>query len=156
MGIWNMGFRQGIIVSSELDKEAISTITQSAVSKWSFLRNPKESNVNHKRLVLAPPELTDYLYDNDFDYEKALEENEIVELELVSWTKEFPNMQLCYIQADCIGVCYYSGFSCQDGAETMRVSFDREGHIALLKHVGIKSKGYFEPFRRGFFEEYTT
>ena len=151
-GCWNMGFRQSIIVSSQLDKKAISTAIQSAASKWPFLRSPKESNFYHERLVLGLPELTEYLNDNDSDYESALEQNEIVELGLINWTKEFPNLYLCYIEADCFGgFCECSGFACQDGSEIERVICKQEGHIALLKHVGITTEGYYEPFRRGFF-----
>jgi len=148
-----MGFRQSIIVSSKSDKEVISTAIQSINSKWPFLRSPRESYVNHKRIVLGLPELTDYLFDDDSDYENALKQNEIVELGLINWTKEFPGLSFCYIEADCIGgSCHHSGFACQDGTEIERVSFDKEGHIKLLKHIGVRITGYFEPFRRGFFE----
>ena len=148
-----MGYRQNIMVSSTLDKTTREHAIQSALSRWPFLRSPRQGDVYSDRLLLALPELTDYLFDNDTDYETALEQNRLVESELLNWSQEFPAASFTYIEADCFGgTCLYSGFACQADAILERVEPSRHVHVSLLRHVGIITDGLFEPFTRVFFD----
>jgi hypothetical protein len=148
-----MGYHQNIIVSSLLDKAAREHAIQSARSRWPFLRSPRQGDVYSERLLLALPELTEYLFDTDAEYWAAVEQSELVESELRSWSQDFPNTSFTYIRADCIGgACLYDGFVCREGAILDRVEPSRYAHVSLLRHVGILTDGAFEPFTRVFFE----
>ena len=148
-----MGYRQNIIVSSTLDKTTREHAIQSALSRWPFLRNPRQGDVYSDRLLRELPELTDYLFDNDADYDTALEQNGLVESELLKWSQGFPVASFTYIEADCFGgTCLYSGFACRANAILERVEPSHHAHISLLRHVGIFTDGPFEPFRRVFFD----
>jgi hypothetical protein len=100
---------------------------------------------------LALPELTEYLFENDNDYEKALGQSEAVASGLLEWSMSFPSATFAYIEASCIGFCNYSGYACRNAQIIERVEFSKKGHIKLLKHVGISIRGTFAPFGRGFF-----
>ena len=148
-----MGYRQNIIVSSTLAKMTRENAIQSALSRWPFLRSPRQSDVYSDRLLLSPPELTDYLFDNDTDFEIALVQNGLVESELLKWSQEFPAVSFAHIEADCVGgTCLYFGFACRTDAILERVEPRYYGHVSLLRHVGIITDGPFEPFTRVFFE----
>lgn len=148
-----MGYRQNIIVSSTLDKATREHALQSTLSRWTFLRRPRQSNVYSDRLLLALPELTDYLFDDEVDYVTALEHNGLVESELLSWSQEFSSTTFAYIEADCFGgIRGYSGFACRAGATLENVEPGEHAHVSLLRHVGIITDGPFEPFQRVFFE----
>jgi hypothetical protein len=148
-----MGYRQNIIVSSALDRARREQALQSARSRWPFLRSPRLTEAYSDRLLLALPELTDYLFDEDTDYELAHEQSSKFESELPSWSQEFPDAVFAYVEADCFGgTCRYSGFACRTGAIIERVEPSDHAHVSLLRHVGIVSDGAFEPFRRVYFE----
>ena len=148
-----MGYRQNIIVSSTLDRATREQALQRARSRWGFLRSPRRSDVYSERLLLALPELTDYLFDQDADYETALEQSSQVESELPGWSQEFPLVVFAYIEADCFGgTCGYSGFACRADTIIERVEPSDHAHVSLLRHVGIVTDRLFEPFTRVFFE----
>jgi hypothetical protein len=103
--------------------------------------------------LLALPELTDYLFHEEADYELALEQSSQFESELPGWSQEFPEAIFAYVEADCFGgSCGYSGFACHTGAILERVDPSDHVHVDLLRHVGIVSGGLFEPFKRVYFE----
>ena len=150
-----MGYRQNIIISSVLTDELRCRIEQSALLQWSFLRFPRERSEYSSRLLLALPELTDYLFKEDAEYEARLEENFKVADELSAWSGQFPGITFAYIESDCFGgTCLYSGSVCR--AEQALEEFNPdEGSLGkLLEHVEIKlpfSKKFI-PFTRGYFE----
>jgi hypothetical protein len=148
-----MGYRQSIIVSSTLDHATREQVIQSARSRWPFLRGPRQSHKYSDRLLLALPELTDYLFVLDSDYETALEQSSQIESDLCSWSQEFPTGVFAYIEADCFGgTCGYSGFACRADTIVERVEPSEHAHVGLLRHVGIVTDGPFEPFTRVYFE----
>ena len=148
-----MGYRQNIIVSSTLEDATREQALQNARSRWSFLRSPRQSDVYSDRLLLGLPELTDYLFDEDADYETALEQSSQIESELLTWSQEFPVAAFAYIEADCFGgTCGYSGFACRAGSIIERVEPGEHAHVTLLRQVGIVTDGLFEPFKRVYFE----
>ena len=105
------------------------------------------------RLLLALPELTDYLFDNHADYEAALDQNRLVESELLKWSQGFPIASFTYIEADNFGgTCLYSGFVCRANAILERVEPSHHAQGSLLRYFGIITDGPFEPFRRVFFD----
>jgi hypothetical protein len=114
---------------------------------------PLGINVYTDRLLLAPPELTDYLFENDEDYETALEQNGLLESGLLEWSQGFPDIFFAYIEADCFGgTCVYSGLVCRDKTILERVESSYHAHVSLLRHVDIITRGPFKPFTRVFFE----
>src|SRR5688500_2911696 len=74
--IRSMGYRQNIIVSSQLDQVTRERTIDSAIARWPFLRHARQENAFLDQLLLAPPESTEYLFDNDTDYWTAIEQNE--------------------------------------------------------------------------------
>lgn len=148
-----MGYQQHIIISTILDAATRTRALQSAHARWPFLRNPRRHDIYSDRLLLAPPELTDYLFDNDDDDEAASEQSFLLSTDLPNWSREFPENIFAHIEADCFGgVCDYSGFTCQAGKILERIEPSLIAHIKLLERVGIQSDGIFIPFRRVFFE----
>jgi hypothetical protein len=98
------------------------------------------------------PELTEYLYDSTADFERALEQHDLFESELEAWSREFPETMFLYMQADCAGgKCLYSGLVLRDGVVIQDSKPSDQAHIQLLKHVGIVTDDFFEPFTRGYF-----
>src|SRR5262245_30945649 len=99
-----MGFCQNILVSSLIDGDTRQRAIQSARTRWNFLRLPHQRrNVIPDRLLLAMPELTEYLYASNADYEAALELHDVIESELETWSRDFPQIVFIYMQADCFG-----------------------------------------------------
>jgi len=148
-----MGYHQNIIISTVLDATTRERALHSAHSRWPFLRNPRRHDLYSDRLLLAPPELTDYLFDNDADDEAASEQSFLLSTDLPNWSQEFPDIIFAHLEADCFGgVCDYSGFTCQAGNILERVEPSLNAHVKLLQLVGIPSDGIFIPFKRVFFE----
>jgi hypothetical protein len=148
-----MGYHQSIIVSSVLDWAAREDAIQRALSRWPFLRcSPNWRKDSVDRLLLAPPELTTYLFGNEEDYEAAVEHTWSVESELLNWSQGFPSTTFAFVEADCFGGnCVYSGFACRDGTRIESPESSPDAHLKLLRHVGIETAGSFEPFKRGYF-----
>jgi hypothetical protein len=149
----SMGYHQSIIVSSALDYATREHARKSAGSRWPFLRSPRRSEAYSERLLLALPELTDYLFDKDEESEAAQQQSFQVESELANWSQEFPSAIFAYIEADCFGgTCAYSGFACRADTIIERVKPSDHAHISLLRHVDIVTDSVFEPFTRVYFE----
>src|SRR5262249_55897986 len=149
----SVGYRQSIIVSTPLEREARERALLSAQSRWPFARRPRQSNTYSDRLLLALPELTDHLFDRDEDRETVIGQNSRIESELSAWSREFPAAVFAYVEAECFGgICEYSGFACRGDAVIERVDLSDDAHVRLLRHVGIVTDGVFEPFTRAYFE----
>jgi hypothetical protein len=148
-----MGYTQSILVSSAVDEAMRLRLLQSTEARWPFLRRPRNRSLCTDRLILALPELTDYLFDDDATYEARLAENDKVKEELSTWSSEFPEPTYVYVEADCFGgTCLYSGYACRAGEVVARHEPNRGVHTLLLRHVGIETYGAFPPFTRGYFE----
>lgn len=148
-----MGYHQHIIISTVLDAVTRTRALQSAHSRWPFLRNPRRHDIYADRLLLAPPELTDYLFDHEEEEEIASEQCFVFATGLPTWSQEFPDIIFAHIESDCFGgVCDYSGFACQAGNIIERVEPSPNAHVKLLHHVGHPADGIFIPFKRAFFE----
>lgn len=149
-----MGFRQSIIISSSVEWEMKQTILSDALERWPFIRLPNRDFVLPKHAQFAPPELTDYLFANQKQYEKALERNWEVEDGLPEWSRNHPSVTFACVRADCVGgACVYDGYIVLSGTSIFEVSGDYAGHLELLAHVGLSlGSAFFAPFTRGYFE----
>lgn len=147
-----MGFVQSVLISSEIDDP--TAIARHAIGRWSFLRRPRQPFRYPRRVLLAPPELTDYRFGTRQEYEHAVELVADVEGGLRAWSQAFPDTRFAFIAADCFGgTCLYGGFVCQDGRDVASCSASSSGHSELLAHVGLNVEFEFPPFERNFFEE---
>jgi hypothetical protein len=148
-----MGFQQSIVVSSLLDKASVARTAREALARWPFLRLPRDASPRPGHLLLALPEMTEYLFEDEAAYEKAVDAFWQVEEQLASWSEGSPGISLAFIEADCLGgTCIYDGFVCQGGTVLERVENEKDGHVRLLRRVGIEIDGtFFLPFTRGFF-----
>jgi hypothetical protein len=150
-----MGYHQNVFLSTSLDWTVREMAIRSALERWPFLRLPGKRNDYPGRVVLALPELTTYLFDNEADYEAALEQRELVESELPAWSREFPDLKFAYIEAECFGGhCEYSGFVCCSGEVLLRAELSEKAHVYLLKAVNFETPGFFASFERGYFSNH--
>jgi len=148
-----MGFRQHIIISGVLDAPARDRALRSALARWPFLRLPKREDGFADRLLLGLPELTDYLFESDLDYETAVEQVDQVEQGLPAWAAEFCGSLVAFLEADCFGgTCRYFGYSCRGRIRLEGGPPGPQGHLETLRQLGISTEGHFEPFTRGYFQ----
>jgi len=150
-----MGFQQMIVLSGEIaDAKRRDRVASSARQKWEFLRWPKRGDLFPDRVLFAPPEMTDNAYESDAAYELAMEQNDQLDAELAEWTSEFPDVPFAAIDVECFaGTCLYCGFICQAGKQTLSQDSTKDGHVILLRAIGLIIDDAFEPFQRGFFEK---
>lgn len=148
-----MGFTQSVIVSSPVGPESKQAILTAALERWPFLRLPVRDWLLPAHAQVAPPELTEYLFREEEDYEQAVERNGEVEDGSPEWSRQFPQVAFAFVSADCFGgTCLYSGYFARSGEVVARARPDYLGHIQLLDHVGIHLKdSHFDSFRRGYF-----
>lgn len=106
-----------------------------------------------ERVLFSPPELTDYLFDDDVEYELALEQNYQLQNNLPAFSQRFSSTIFVYVEIDCVGgTCLHSGYCCGAGVIQFAVNEVADnGHVELLQRVGINTHGPFSPFQRGFF-----
>jgi hypothetical protein len=149
-----MGFQLSIVVSGPVDHLRKQAILEAARARWPFVRLPREDHLR-QHAHFAPPELTDYLFKTTEAYERAMEENGLVEDYLSEWAESFPNVAFVFVEADCFGgTCLYRGYICKAGVLLAWQDSDLNGHTKLLDHIGINlDGGYFPPFARGYFSE---
>lgn len=148
-----MGFRLNIVISSGLNSEQKREIMQTANATWPFICAPRNAGVYDDRVLFAPPELTDYLFDCDADYELAEEQSWQLEKDLAEFSKRFPGLTFAHVSTECFGgTCLYSGYCCRDGNVFFKVDDSQyDGHLSLLRQVNIETTSHFAPFVRGFF-----
>lgn len=154
--LWNlldMGFERAIIFTNKVDADTVTQVICAAKSRWPTISLPLPNRSYRNRILFAPPELTDYLFNDDSSYEAAQETTHTIADGLNEFSKTFPLVRFAYIFADCFGgTCLYSGFVVQDGVETLRVNGERNGHRKLLRDIGFWTWYHFTPFTRGYFE----
>ena len=82
-----------------------------------------------------------------------------LEVELVGWSKQYPDALFVFLSADCFGgVCLYAGYVCQNGAMLERANDTGDrNHKALrrlIRALGVEldDSGYFAPLTRDFFD----
>lgn len=147
-----MGFQLNVVFSGPVEPDLKKEILAGAVEQWPFIRTPAREGRYLEHPHFAPPELTEYLYDEQEDYERAVEQSREVEESLPTWGAAFAT-SFAFLEIDCFGgTCLYSGYACRGGEVLLRQEWDSSGHRNLLKAVGIVLKnGQFAPFERGYF-----
>ena len=104
--------------------------------------------------LFRAPELTDYLFDDDTEYELAVSNAYAIADGVAKMSAEFRGVTFAYVDADCFGgTCLYSGFTTVDGNVISRVEPDRKGHKKLLREVGLRIWNHFAPFTRNYFSD---
>lgn len=136
-----------------MQPETKRSILAEARSRWPFVRLPRDDSVYPQHVQFAPPELTEYLFEDEADYERAVNQSGEVEEGLPDLSRAFPDTSFVLIEAECFGgTCLYRGFACMDGRITLVHEAEVSGHLPLLEQVGIKLHNeYFEPFEREYF-----
>ncbi len=148
-----MGFRLNIVVSSVVNPKEHRRIVDAAQTAWPFIRSPRRSTEYDNRVLFAAPELTDYLFEDDANYEAALEQCHQLRSELPEFSRRFPGATFAHIEADCVGgTCLYCGYCCRGGGIQFAVEeIKNSGQVDLLQCIGINLTGGFPPFGRGYF-----
>jgi hypothetical protein len=150
-----MGFELHLVCSSQVTLRQKDDVLLQALEQWPVIRIDQRAGDLASHALFSPPELTDYLYGTTAEYEAVIEQNEQVAAELSTWACQFPAVTFVHIYANCFGgVCVYSGFSCRNG-EILLVEQPgaKNGHVVLLRAVGITIDDYFKPFARGYFDQ---
>ena len=148
-----MGYQLKLVISSSVTSDLRAVIMSAAVARWPFCRGPRDPSAFTDRALIAPPELTDYLFDTDEDRERAIEQSYEVEDGLLEWSRQFPAVTFACIEADCFGgTCIYHGSTCRAGERLLVEKKGVKNDVRpLLRGVGLKSARSFAPFVRGFF-----
>ena len=148
-----MGFRLNAVFGSAIEWELKQAILSAALERWPFVRLPRRDFLLPANAQFAPPELTDYLFTDEVQYEKAVELNGDVEDGVPEWSRAFPDVTFAFVSVDCFGgTCLYGGYVVRGGETLVRVEAAPAGHRELLAHVGMNLHGDdFVPFGRGYF-----
>lgn len=138
------------------------SIVVKAKQRWAEIRS-KTINSNSKGLGMVGPDAN--RASSFEEYERAQAVNYRIEDELPNFSKQFPDTKFAFLFVDCWGgYCQYSGYVCQDGektidlseqlGETVKQEEQDENLKSLMNALGIDlgDKGYFEPFRRNYFD----
>lgn len=148
-----MGFERAVVFTNRVDADTVTGVICAAKNRWPTISLPPANRSYRDRILFAPPELTDYMFNDDESLESAQEATYMVADGLNEFSKTFPLVRFAYIFADCFGgTCVYSGFVVQNGIEIQRVNGERNGHRKLLREIGFRTWYHFSPFTRGYFE----
>ncbi len=148
-----MGYERAVVFTNKVDTNTLSSVIDAAQSRWPTISLPLSNRSYRDRILFAPPELTDYLFNDDESYEAAREASFMIADGLQEFSRSFPLVRFAYIFADCFGgTCLYSGFVIQNGIEIQRIEGERKGHRKLLRNVGFWTWNYFPPFARVYFQ----
>ena len=147
-----MGFRQAIVISEKVDSSTRENALLFAQTKWPGIRLPSSPRQYRDRILFAAPELTDYLFDSDSEYERAVSTSYEIAEGVTALSTNFPNITYAHIDADCFGgTCIYSGFTIRNGTEILSVRGQPTGHKQLLRQIGFRMwYNCFAPFVRGY------
>lgn len=138
-------------------------VTRDADAANAAARRWPQCEVKHVReqmngfVARCPTENDLHPTDGDDDWERAIEDLEIVRSGLLSLSAEFPAAFLIYIEVTCFGgTCTHEGFHAQHG-EVLKIfeAGDNEADLAEIHGplcVDLGADQFFKPFTRGYFE----
>ena len=149
-----MGFRRAIVISDRVDRDVIASALAYVKRNWEYVSLPVSNRHYRDRILFGAPELTDYLFEDDTEYELAVSNAYTIADGITKISAEFRGVTFAYVDADCFGgTCLYSGFTTVDGNVISRVEPDRKGHKKLLRKVGLRIWNNFAPFTRNYFSD---
>jgi hypothetical protein len=142
-----MGYRFWGCFAKCPDEKSAKEIIRSASEKWPDAKS-KIIKEPFFGIGVSMPDFRDAQDDETYEKTFAIEE------QLPEFSKNFPEQNFVYVEADCFGgTCLYEGYICKKGEVIFKAKSEKDSLIKLMKEIKVKldKKGHFKPFERGFF-----